>query len=474
LTRIPLVLASALLALGAALTPARAQMPPAEHASGASAPLFVPDLPVGTVAVRVARPNLAEAVTGVEVTGQWTTADGKQKSAVAKTGSDGRAVFSGIPAGSSFTAKAAVEGQDLVTEPFVVPDEGGIRLLMIVGAKAAEDTSDMTDELPPGHPGRARTLPMRGGKVEARDGLSAGKLELRVIGADGTPIPKIKVSLVHPNHATGAMDVRHATTDDSGTARFVDLPTGEAIRYAAAIDHEGLRLATDIFTLEPGRGSAGDIRLPKKTRSLSVLRLSANSRMLLEVREKAIGVLQNLVIENTSDQVFDPGSAGLFIPLPDGFSGAEKLQGGAEVDLKDGIGAFLHRVVPPAQLALEALQVRLGYVLARHETSEFELVQPMPLGLEGGLVMVSGELPVTLSAPGLRVRPPERDDSGNELRIYDLDAVAPGQALRLTVQGLPTRDKTGKWIAGVLAALLVLGGVVALRRPRAAAQGRAR
>jgi hypothetical protein len=40
----------------------------------------------------------------------------------------------------------------------------------------------------------------------------------------------------------------------------------------------------------------------------------------------------------------------------------------------------------------------------------------------------------------LRARPPERDDNGNELRMFELDSVAPGQALHLTVLGLPTRQ----------------------------------
>jgi hypothetical protein len=53
--------------------------------------------------------------------------------------------------------------------------------------------------------------------------------------------------------------------------------------------------------------------------------------------------------------------------------------------------------------------------------------------------------------------------------MYDLDAVTPGHALRLTVHGLPTHDQTGKWIAGVLVALLILAGVVALGRSRPSA-----
>jgi hypothetical protein len=44
----------------------------------------------------------------------------------------------------------------------------------------------------------------------------------------------------------------------------------------------------------------------------------------------------------------------------------------------------------------------------------------------------------------------------------------------MTVLGLPTRHQAGKWIAGVLAGLLVAVGFVAARRPRNALEGKAR
>ena len=96
-------------------------------------------------------------------------------------------------------------------------------------------------------------------------------------------------------------------------------------------------------------------------------------------------------------------------------------------------------------------------------------LKPMPLGLDGGLILIPSEYHLTVSAPGLRTRPTERDDAGNQLRTFDLDAVAAGQTLRLTVHGLPTHDRIGKWIAGVLVALLILAGIVAAARPHGVA-----
>jgi hypothetical protein len=188
--------------------------------------------------------------------------------------------------------------------------------------------------------------------------------------------------------------------------------------------------------------------------------------MMVEPREDSIAFLQNLVVENTSDKVFDPGPRGLLGPLPDGCASAEKMAGGAEVELKEGSGAILHGLLPPTDDPAAATQVRVGCVIGTHETSEVEIVQPMPLGMQGGLVMIPATLAVGLSAPGIRTRPAERDDNGTELRVYDLDSLPAGQPLRLVVYGLPTRGQAGKWIAGILAALLVAGGVIAARRPR--------
>lgn len=448
-----------------------AQPMPADHGGATSAPLFVQDLAAGTVSVRLSRPSMTEAIEGADVVGTWISPDGKEGSPRVRTGKDGRAIFTEIPAGSTFSAAVTVEGERLTSARFTVPAEGGTRLLMIVGAEADEAMSDMTGTQAaamPAKPAEPQVVAVRSGKVEAKDALPSGTVELRVLDPDGKVLPGVKVSLGHVEPGTGAVAFDDTTTGPAGTARFEKLEVGPKRRYAAVIERDGLRVGTEAFTLDEDRGVAGELRVPSRTHDLSVLRVSASSRMMVELREDAVGVLQNLIVENTSDKVFDPGPDGLMLPLPDGFTGGEKLPGGTEVEIKDGVGVLVKALLPPGPAPLAATQVRIGYVLSTREASDFEIVQPMPLGMQGGLVLMPAEYTVDLSAPGLRARPSQRDDSGNELRMFDLDAVAPGHALRLTVHGLPTHDVTGKWIAGVLAALLVVAGIVAARRPRVA------
>jgi hypothetical protein len=463
------VLLAAVLAPGPAAV--LAQEPPPGHDTAVSAPLFVQDLPIGTISVRITRPSMTEPITGAEVTGTWTDKAGKPVAAKVKTAEDGRAIFSAVPAGSTFVATAEVDGESLTSARFPVPAEGGTRLLMIVGARAAEALGEMAGHPPHGTGAGPKPLALRSGKVETRDGLPAGTVEIRVLLPDGKPLAGARVDLGHVQHMSDAVDFEHKTTDDAGLARFSGLQASEGQHWAAVVMHDSVRIGTSAFSLESRRGAAGELHIPARTSDASVLRVSSGSRLMVELREEGITVMQNLIVENTSDKIFVPGPRGLIIPLPQGFTAAEKLPGGTEVEIKEGVGAVLHEPILPGDGSETAAQVRTACVLGTHEAPEVEVVQPMPLGLLGGTVMVPETYSVGLSAPGLRARPAERDDNGNTLRMYDLDSVAPGQALRLVVYGLPTRSHTGQWIAGLLAGLVVVGGVVAARRPRKTASG---
>jgi hypothetical protein len=450
----------------------RAQEVAGDHRRAASMPLFVQDLPIGTISVRMTRPSMSEPIRDTPVSGSWTTRDGKKDSRIVKTGDDGRAIFSGIPVGSTFQGHAVVEGQDLSTAEFPVPDEGGTRLLLIVGKDAQETMETMGQMTGNPHAGmaaKAMVPSVRSGKVEPRSDLPAGCVDILVLDAEGKPVVGAAVDLQpakpHPNQGKD-VGIAHAIADASGTAHFTDVKAGEGVSYQAEMERDGLRLGSVAFTPDPKHGSAGELRIPSRTNDLSVLKIASGSRMMVEPREDTIGILQNLMVENTSDKIFDPGPRGLLIPLPDGFTGFEALPGGPDLDIKEGEGVFLRAPLPPSSSSSSVVQVSLGYVLPTHGKAEFEIVQPMPIGMEGGLVMLPSESPIRLSAPGLRSQPAQRDDEGNELLLYDLDTLPPGQALHLTVHNLPTRDRTGKTIAGVLVGLLVIAGIRGARRQR--------
>jgi len=105
-------------------------MPDAGQMSGL--PLPAGDLPNGTVSVRVVRERMGNNIVGqsVSVTGSGQTKTGT-------TDDQGRAEFTGFPAGSTVVATTTVDGEMLVSQELPVPAQGGVRVALVAGASAA-------------------------------------------------------------------------------------------------------------------------------------------------------------------------------------------------------------------------------------------------------------------------------------------------------------------------------------------------
>jgi hypothetical protein len=96
--------------------------------------LPAPELPVGTVTVRVVR----EAI-GNDAPNQTVTVSIGGATRTATTDDRGRAEFTGLPAGQEGRATATVDGEAMQSDPFTVPQAGGLRVILVAGiAKAAE------------------------------------------------------------------------------------------------------------------------------------------------------------------------------------------------------------------------------------------------------------------------------------------------------------------------------------------------
>jgi hypothetical protein len=92
------------------------------------------ELANGVVTVRVVREAIGNNVPGqqVQVTVGSTTR-------TATTDEQGRAEFTGLPAGQEARAQVTVDGETLESQPFSVPTTGGLRVILVAGmAKAAE------------------------------------------------------------------------------------------------------------------------------------------------------------------------------------------------------------------------------------------------------------------------------------------------------------------------------------------------
>lgn len=111
---------------GAAATPS-AQMPDARQMSGI--PMPTSDVPPGSVSVRLVRGELTNNIAGHPV-----ELHAGARTDRATTDQDGRAVFSGVPPGTSVHAMAEVDGQRLESQSFTLPPDAGVRLVLVAGA----------------------------------------------------------------------------------------------------------------------------------------------------------------------------------------------------------------------------------------------------------------------------------------------------------------------------------------------------
>jgi hypothetical protein len=122
---------SAVLVLGfAGSALAQINMPDPSLINGKAIPAG--ELQTGTVTVRVVREALGNNVVGQQVT---LTINGEAKKAV--TDEQGRAEFKGLPAGAKGRAEANVKGEQLQSDPLVVPSSGGLRVILIAGLSDA-------------------------------------------------------------------------------------------------------------------------------------------------------------------------------------------------------------------------------------------------------------------------------------------------------------------------------------------------
>ena len=125
-----LVLGVGIWALGFALSWAQIAMPDPALIHGRAIPAA--ELPIGTVTVRVVREAIGNNVAGQTVR---LTVNGAARNAT--TDGEGRAEFPNLPAGAEVRAEATVNGEALVSDTFMVPATGGLRVILVAGLKDA-------------------------------------------------------------------------------------------------------------------------------------------------------------------------------------------------------------------------------------------------------------------------------------------------------------------------------------------------
>ncbi len=323
-------------------------------------PLPDPGLAAGTVSVRVARKMPVNAVVGTEVTALVTNAGGETKKRTATTDASGRAIFEAVGAGNQFQAEVKVDGETIKSSTFAVPPTGGVRTMLIAGigpAPAGQEGNDESGEAGEGAAGGGASSSAENflgaataAAMPAPD-LPAKTLEVRALDENGRPLPNMPVQLgVAAQGGDGKLQVTRAVTNAAGVARFTGLGTGSAFGYAAVVDYHGIRLGTQPFTMPASGGVRADIRALQRTNDPSIISIGSGGRVVLQMHDEVLQILEMLPIENRTEKLFDPGPGGVEIPLPKGFVNAEVGEADrSRLEIRKNYGIAVHGPIAPTR-----------------------------------------------------------------------------------------------------------------------------
>jgi hypothetical protein len=438
-------------------------------------PLPGPELPPGTVTVRVARKMPVNAVVGVEVTAIVKNPGGEMKKRTAKTDDRGRAVFDALGAGNQFQAQVVVDGETIKSTEFEIPAQGGVRTMLIAGLGPApmggdDDGGDSGGQSPEGDgQGEGFRLGATTGTVAPAPDLAAKTLEVRAFDESGHPIPSIVVQLgAAAQGSEGKLKITKATTNAEGLARFEGLDTGSSVGYAAIIDHKGARLGTQPFSMPEQGGMRAEIRAMERTSDASVITFGSGGRIVLQLHDDILQVLEMLPLENRSNKLFDPGVGAIEIPLPKGFLNAEGGEGDRKLEVRKNYGIAVHGSIAPQTTTNN--EITFAFTVP-YRSSTYDYKQALPNGLGATTLILEQAGDMSVEGAGIGARQ-SREVNGRKYWVMPIGAIGAGQNLVFTVTGLPSTDHSGRVIAGVLALLLVLAAVFLARRPEGAKQAK--
>jgi hypothetical protein len=205
----------------------------AQPADAIGKPLPDGAMPTGSVSVRVIAGTPTASVVGTEVT---LLVNNEPR--MARTDSSGRAMFAGLPAGAMVQAKTLdAEGKPVTSEPFGVPAQGGIKVMLTTKPFAATGAMAGAGGVPEARQMSGQPRPDR----EEPPGQFSVRLTYNNIAmvdrkvVDNNPPVGETVTLVG-YAADDTITVQVGKVDDKGKATFADLdPSGSVVYFALAL-----------------------------------------------------------------------------------------------------------------------------------------------------------------------------------------------------------------------------------------------
>jgi hypothetical protein len=293
------------------------------------------------------------------------------------------------------------------------------------------------------------------------DDLPAGTISIRVIRGDlSNPIVN------HPVELRVGDDARTQNTDAEGRAEFIVATTG-TVRASTVVDGE--RLESQAFPA-PGAGAVRMLLVASdkeaaaraaeeaKNAVTGPVVLGRESEFVLQPGDESVTVYYLLEIVNTAQTAVHPPQPFTF-DVPRGAQGAAIIEGPEGKAVVKGQTVLIQGPFRPGKTT-----VQVAYAL-RATTGSVEVQQRFPAELEHLAVIVRKFGDAKLTSPNIS-RQQEMPADGQTYIAAAGDAPIPaGQLITLNLDGLPHHSLVPRYVALSIAALIVLIGIAALRRP---------
>jgi hypothetical protein len=378
-----------------------------------------PQVPAGTITVRLIRGSLDQRMPGVAV--ELAGPDGKPSTQ--KTDAEGRATFAGLSAPGPFVARAQEGETKLSSQPIELSAQMGSRVMLVFpkGSGQPDAVGRLDKTLPP------------------------GTIVVRAEDASGNAVDGVDVVVAHAKKGQPKVEELKGKTDTAGEARFDHLERDPTSGYLAQVRANGAQFDSKPFRLEETAGMRVVIQVRPVTADTSELSFAEGSHLLVEVTDDTLQVIEVLRLHNGGSRAVE-AKDGLHIPLPRDALQVQAPDGGNLAVV--GHDAVVRGPVPPGDT-----QLRVAFALAHHGGhAELEQATPVPFAK---IAMVTQEIEgLTISGHDVVGEP--RDMGGRRLMVYFGNGTTRDSGLSLQFSGLPTADPTPRYAAAAIAILIVV------------------
>jgi hypothetical protein len=389
-----------------------------------------PQVPPGTITVRLIRGELANRMTGIDV----GLADQSGKVLMQKTDDQGRATFGGLKAPGPYQARATDGVEELTSQPIELQDNMGSRVMLVFAPKGGS-----ADGV--GRPDK--TLP-------------SGTIIVRAAGEGGEGLPGVDIVLGQQRAGERGVVERKGKTDAQGDAKFTGLDAKPTSGYAAEALKDGQRFGSKPFKLQENMGTRVTIDVRPVSKDVASLHIGPGSHFIFEVSDDVVQVAEVWRLMNETSAAIDPGPNGLHLPLAEH---ALSAQGGPQNPPNVTVAG--HEVVVKGPIAPGDTEIQVVFALA-YDTGALDFEQRTPLAFDD-VAMVTEKI-AGLTVEGDRLQSEDRELQGRKLVLHRGPGTAAGGTIALQLRGLPHNDPTWRYLASAVA-LLLLGafGVYAAR-----------